>query len=117
MLQERCADLFAATRRGRSVSLSLFVAAVGGVLGRVILRLAGGNTGSLMALVLLVVFAPLAAYQVIAARRRLHHAACLPLSDPAQRPIWHGRAEYAAPTAVTLYRLAVAVDFVRRGKH
>jgi hypothetical protein len=117
ILREWCADLVAVTRRGRSVPLVAFVAAVVLTFGLVVLRRAGGSTGTILPLLLLVVLVPLAAYQVVAARRRLHRAACLPLSDPQQPPIWHGHVEYAAPTAVTLYRLAAAVDSVRRAKH
>lgn len=117
ILRERCADLFAATRRGRSISLSLFVTVVVMVLGPIAVGLAGGKAIFSVPLLLLMLFVPLAAYQVVAARKRLQHAACLPLSDPAQRPVWHDHAEYAAPSAVTLNRLAAAVDAVRRGKH
>lgn len=61
----------------------------------------------------LTAFAVVAARQVSAARDAVWRAACLGLDDPAQRPV--EATGGLGPTALSLVRLAEAIDRVRRG--
>jgi len=58
-----------------------------------------------------------AARQVAAARDGVWRAACAALDEPRQRPSDEIRGFAFAPTTMTLFQLAVAVDAVRRGRY
>jgi hypothetical protein len=108
LLLEWCADLFGATSRSRLgqllvVSFALFAAGL-------VLFLRWGPAGwAPVALILALLVTT--ARRVTAARDALWRAAHLPLADPRQRP---PPTAITPPSALTLGRLAEAVDALRR---
>src|SRR5262245_29692486 len=112
LILETCADMFGVTVRRRLGYLFLACGAVF-LLGLVLMP-EWGLRGFVPPAVLLLV-AAVTAHDVVRARDAVWRAACLSLDDARQRPEPGAEGRLVAPTAVTLHRLAAAVDHIRRG--
>jgi hypothetical protein len=114
LLLEWCADIFGETMRSR---LGHLIVACGGILMLgVLLVERWGLFGSLVP-ALLLAFAVITARDVSRARDALWRTACLGIDQPRQAPAEGFEGRLLAPTAIALYRLAAAVNDVRRGSY
>lgn len=115
LVSEWCADVLAGTARGYRLvrGLAALLAATALILA---FMARWGLVGAVPPLLLIGVLM-MAGRDVFVARERLWRAAVLPLDTPRQLPDWDGDARLAAPTAVALNRLAIAVDAARRSQY
>lgn len=114
MLLEGCVRVLGLTARPRS--LQLVVACFGlAVLGVLSLEIWG--PAGLLAPALLMFWGGTAALHVVRARDAVWRAASLHLDDPRQPPRLFAAPSALAPTGDALYRLALALDDVRRGRY
>jgi hypothetical protein len=114
LLLEWCADIFGVTTRsrlGHLIGVCVVILIVG-----ILLVERWGLLGALPPALLLGLSA-LMAREVSRARDATWRAACLSLEEPRQTPAEGFEGWLLAPTAVALYRLASAVNDVRRGRY
>jgi hypothetical protein len=114
LLLEWCADIFGVTTRSRLAHLIVACAVI--LIFGVLLVERWGLSGAL-APALLFGLSALLAREVSHARDAVWRAACLGTEAPLQAPAEGFEGRLLAPTAVALYRLAAAVNDVRRGSY
>jgi hypothetical protein len=107
---ESFAEMLGVTRRSRRW---LVLPLAGACLWTGIVAILEGGPRGIFAFALFLLFAVVAASQVLRGRAALLRAARLPLTDPKQPPTRNGHD--LPPTARALYRLAGAVSSARRG--
>jgi len=113
LLFESFAEAFGVTRRTRPL---VFVVIVAASLGLSVLAFAERGPRGLFVLFLLLVLGAWSSLQVLRARTATWRAARLPLADTRQPPRPDVGDRELPPTVAALWRLARAVDEVRRGK-